>query len=53
MDISGRRGRHVFGALLARHIEGLHRIEHWGMLAVVMLAPITHLAARRRRRKKQ
>jgi membrane protein DedA with SNARE-associated domain len=41
---------YVFGALLARHIEGLHRVEHWGMLAVVMLALFVHLVARRRRR---
>jgi len=41
---------YVFGALLARHIDGLHRVEHWGMLAVVMLALIVRLAARRHRR---
>lgn len=37
-----------FGALLARHVDGLHRVEHWGMLAVVMLALIVHFVARRR-----
>jgi membrane protein DedA with SNARE-associated domain len=41
---------YVFGALLARHVDGLHRVEHWGMLAVAMLALIVHLAARRQRR---
>jgi len=41
---------YVFGALLARHIDGLHRVEHWGMLAVVMLALIVRLVARRHRR---
>jgi membrane protein DedA with SNARE-associated domain len=41
---------YLFGALLARHVVGLHRVEHWGMLAVVMLALIIHLVARRRRR---
>ena len=39
---------YFFGALLARHVAGLHRIEHWGMLAVVMLALIVHFVARRR-----
>ena len=39
---------YLFGALLARHVEGLHRIEHWGMLAVVMLALVFHLVARQR-----
>lgn len=42
---------YVFGALFARHIDGLHRVEHWGMLAVVVLALIAHLVAHRRRRK--
>ena len=42
---------YVFGALLAHHIRGLYRIEHWGMLAVVMLALIAHLVARRRSRR--
>jgi membrane protein DedA with SNARE-associated domain len=41
---------YVFGALLARHIDGLHRVEHWGMLAVVMLALIVRLAVRRHSR---
>lgn len=41
---------YVFGALLSRHVEGLHRVEHWGMLAVVMLALVIHLVARRHRR---
>jgi membrane protein DedA with SNARE-associated domain len=34
---------YVFGALIASHIHGLHRFEHWGMLAVLMLALIVHL----------
>jgi membrane protein DedA with SNARE-associated domain len=42
---------YLFGALLARHITGLHRVEHWGMLAVVMLALIIHLVARRQRKR--
>lgn len=42
---------YVFGALLAPHVTGLRRVEHWGMLAVVMLALVVHLAARRRRRR--
>jgi membrane protein DedA with SNARE-associated domain len=41
---------YLFGALLARHVVGLHRVEHWGMLAVVMLAFIIHLVARRHRK---
>ena len=41
---------YVFGAVLARHVTGLHRVEHWGMLAVVMLALIVRLVARRRSR---
>ena len=44
---------YFFGALLASHIVGLHRVEHWGMLAVVMLALIVHLVARRRRRSRR
>lgn len=39
---------YLFGALLARHVESLHRVEHWGMLAVVMLALIFHFISRRR-----
>lgn len=39
---------YLFGALLARHIDDLHRVEHWGMLAVVILAIIFHLITRRR-----
>jgi membrane protein DedA with SNARE-associated domain len=42
---------YFFGALLSQHIAGLHRVEHWGMLAVVMLALVAHLVARLRRRK--
>jgi membrane protein DedA with SNARE-associated domain len=39
------------GALLSQHIAGLHRVEHWGMLAFVVLALIVHLVARRHSRK--
>jgi len=39
---------YAFGALIARHISGLHRVEHWGMLAVLTLAFIVHLVVRRR-----
>lgn len=38
---------YAFGALIARHAAGLHRAEHWGMLAVVTLALVIHLVARR------
>ena len=41
---------YFFGALLSQHISGLHRIEHWGMLAVVVLALLIHLVSRRRHR---
>ncbi len=44
---------YFFGALLARHVDGLHRVEHWGMLAVVLLALIAHLVAKQRNRAKQ
>ncbi|MHB1083462.1 MAG: DedA family protein [Thiobacillus sp.] len=42
---------YFFGALLARNVSSLHRIEHWGMLAVVILALFVHLVARRHNRK--
>lgn len=41
---------YFFGALLARHVDDLHRVEHWGMLAVVILALVVHFVARRRRK---
>jgi membrane protein DedA with SNARE-associated domain len=41
---------YYFGALLSQYITGLHRIEHWGMLAVVVLALLVHLVARRHHR---
>jgi membrane protein DedA with SNARE-associated domain len=41
---------YVFGALLTRHVEGLRRVGHWGMLAAIMLALIDHLVARRQHR---
>ncbi|HEY9097325.1 MAG TPA: DedA family protein [Thiobacillus sp.] len=41
---------YFFGALLARYSSNLHRVEHWGMLAILILALIVHFAARRRRR---
>lgn len=40
---------YMFGAILARHVTGLHRVEHWGMLAIVTGALAIHLVARRRR----
>lgn len=42
---------YAFGALIERHVAGLHRVEHWGMLAVVTLALVAHLVARRRSRR--
>lgn len=39
---------YYFGALLARHVNGLHRVEHWGMLAILILALSVHFVARRR-----
>ncbi|MBI1284535.1 MAG: DedA family protein [Thiobacillus sp.] len=42
---------YAFGALIERHVAGLHRVEHWGMLAVVTLALVVHLVARRRSRR--
>jgi len=39
---------YFFGSLLTRYIGGLHRVEHWGMLAVAALALGVHLLARRR-----
>jgi membrane protein DedA with SNARE-associated domain len=42
---------YAFGALITPHVAGLHRVEHWGMLAVVMLALLAHLVARRRSRR--
>ena len=44
---------YFFGALLSQHVAGLHRVEHWGMLAVVILALMLHLFARRHSRKTQ
>lgn len=41
---------YLFGALLTRNLTGLHRVEHWGMLAIVLLALIIHLVARRHRK---
>lgn len=41
---------YLFGALLAPHIAGLHRVEHWVMLGIVILALIVHLVVRRRRK---
>lgn len=42
---------YVFGTLLSQHMAGLHRVEHWFMLAVVTLALLLHLAARWHNRK--
>lgn len=40
---------YLFGALLTRHIAGLHRVEHWGMLGVAVIALVLHLLHRRRK----
>lgn len=42
---------YFFGALLTQHVSDLHHVEHWGMLAVVLLALIVHVVARRRLKK--
>ena len=41
----------VFGALLSQHMAELQRVEHWVMLAVMGLALLFHLIARRHNRK--
>ncbi|NDP48608.1 MAG: DedA family protein [Sulfuriferula multivorans] len=42
---------YAFGSLLSQHMAGLHRVEHWFMLAVVILALLLHFVARRHNRK--